>query len=73
MNVLTFLNSLRPSLPMSKEKPTTPTSNVEPRCWIQQGAVLINGERVEWNEEIDFPLTSVVLFPKNPQSRCTLL
>lgn len=34
------------------------------RC-IQQGSVVINGERVEPQEEIDFYINSVVFFPKS--------
>lgn len=41
-------------------------SNSEIRRWIQNKAVLFNGESVELNEEIDFPVFSLVLFPKNP-------
>lgn len=41
-------------------------STSELRRWIQNKALLINGETVEVNEEIDFPVFSVVLFPKNP-------
>lgn len=73
MNVLTFLNSLRPALPMSRERPCTVPSNSEVRRWIEQGAVHLNGEPCKWNEEIDFPLTSVGLFPGSPKSKVTLL
>jgi len=45
-------------------------SNSELKRWCQNKAVIINGETVEWNEPMDFPLISVVLFPKN---RITLL
>ena len=41
-------------------------STSELRRWIQNKALLINGETVEINEIIDFPVFSVVLFPKNP-------
>ena len=42
-----------------------PVSNSELRRWIQNGAIEINGEKVQVNEEIDFPINSVILFPKN--------
>ena len=38
----------------------------ELRRWIQNGAFILNGEKVCVEERIDFPLTSVVLFPRNP-------
>ena len=41
-------------------------SNSELRRWIQNKAFLINGESVDVNEKIDFPVFSVVLFPKKP-------
>ena len=48
-------------------------SNSELRRWIQQGAILFNGERMEPNEPIDFPLNSVILFPKSDKKRITIL
>lgn len=41
-------------------------SNSEFRRWFQNGAVVINGEKVKWDEEMDFPIISFVLFPKHP-------
>lgn len=41
-------------------------STSELKRWIQNKAVLINGEPVEWSEELDYPILSLVLFPKNP-------
>ena len=43
-----------------------PVSNSELKRWIQNKALIINGEPVNWDEPIDFPIFSVVLFPKNP-------
>lgn len=48
-------------------------SNSELQRMLEQGAVLINGERVDPKEEIDFPIFSVVLYPKSEKKRCTLL
>ena len=45
-------------------------SNSELRRWIQNKALLINGKAVTPTEELTFPLTSVILFPKY---RITLL
>jgi hypothetical protein len=41
-------------------------SNSELRRWIENGAVIVNGERVSPTELMDFPVSSVVLFPKRP-------
>ena len=38
-------------------------SKSELQRWFNAGNVVMNGERVEWNESMDFPLISVVLFP----------
>lgn len=41
-------------------------SNSELKRWFQNKAVLVNGEAINWDEGMDFPVFSVVLFPKNP-------
>jgi len=38
----------------------------ELRRWCNNKAVIINNKRVSWNEEINFPVTQMILFPKNP-------
>ena len=40
-------------------------SNSELKRWIQNKALVVNAEKVDWDELIDFPIISVVLFPKN--------
>lgn len=69
---LQWLNSLRPALPMSAEQPCKPMSNGELRRHMQQGGVLVNGERVAPDELIDFPVFSLVFFPKSATKRTTL-
>ncbi len=73
MNVLTWLNNLRPALPYSIEQPCKPMSNGELRRHMQQGGVLVNGERVSPDEPMDFPVFSLVFFPKSPTRRTTLV
>lgn len=73
MNALQFLNNLRPAIPMSVEKPCVLMSNGELRRQIQQGSVLINGEKFTPDEEIDFPVFSLVFFPKSQKRRTTLI
>lgn len=45
-------------------------SRAEIMRWMDQGAIRVNGERLR-QETIDFPLFSVILFPKG--DRVTLL
>lgn len=73
MNILTYLNNLRPALPFSTEKPCTIVSNSELRRWIANGSVLFNSERVTWDEEVDFPVFSLVFFPKSDNRKTTLV
>lgn len=46
-------------------------SRSEMRQWFKDGAVVINAETVAFDEPMDFPMISVVLFPKG--KRITLL
>lgn len=64
MNATQYLNSLRPAIPLSAERPCERMSNGELRRHITQGGVLFNGERVMPDEPIDFPVFSLVFFPK---------
>ena len=73
MTALQWLMSLRPALPMSIEQPCKPMSNGELRRHMQQGGVLINGQRVAVDEAIDFPVFSLVFFPKSDGRRTTLV
>lgn len=79
MNALQWLNSLRPALPLSiergddKTEPHRPMSNGELKRHMQQGGVLVNGERVMPDERIDFPVFSLVFFPKSATRRTTLV
>ena len=73
MNALAWLNSLRPAIPMSAERPNELMSNGELRRHMQQGAVLVNAARVVWDEPIDFPVFSLVFFPKSPTRRTTII
>ena len=51
----------------SREKPGTGVAtNSELKRWINNKALIINGETVTWDEELNFPIISVVLFPKHP-------
>ncbi len=75
---LAWLNSLRPALPLSIEQPPTKDnpaqsmSNGELKRYMQQGGVLVNGEKIAPDELIDFPVFSLVFFPKSAK-RTTLV
>ncbi len=73
MNVLTYLNNLRPALPYSSEKPSTLMSQSELRRHINSGAVTVNYERCTWDEEMDYHVHSLVFFPKSDKRRTTLV
>jgi hypothetical protein len=68
MNAWMFLRNLHEVCHFqSREgKKVGKASTSELKRWIQNGALVINNEKVTVDEEIDFPITSVVLFPKNP-------
>lgn len=71
MNVLQYVLSLRPALPLSREKPggkdkpCSIASNSEVRRWIGDGSVLLNGERWMADEEMPPLVWSLVFFPKS--------
>ena len=72
MNVLAFLNQLRPGIPYSVETPCTIASNGEIRRWCKNKAVIINTETVDWDELVDFPVFSIVFFPNSAKRRTTI-
>ena len=71
--VLEYMIGLRPAIPMSIEKSCTPMSNGELRRHLNQGGVKINGEPVTAQEKMDFPVFSLVVFPKSPTRRTTIV
>lgn len=48
---------------MSRER-TGKASSSELKRWLQSQAVLLNGRRIKWDEEVDFPVEQLILFPK---------
>lgn len=73
MNILQWFNNLRPALPMSMETPGKQLSNGELKRLMQQNGVLVNGERVTPDEPMDFPVFSIVFFPKSKTRRTTII
>lgn len=47
-------------------------SNSALRRWLDQGAVRFNGQVVTANKMLDFPVLSVIMFPKSDTQRITL-
>ena len=74
MNAWNFLRNLHSvcHFQSAEGKKVGDASASELKRFLQNSAVQINGERVAWDEEIDFPVISVVMFPKNENKRCTL-
>lgn len=80
VNVLTFLNSLRPAIPFSAEKPKDTDgrcvlmSNGELRRLLQNKAILLNGE-TDWKFDEEMPplVWQLVFFPKSEKRRTTIV
>jgi hypothetical protein len=49
-----------------------PASGSAVRRWLQEGSLVIDGERISPDEMLDYPIWSVVLFPKSNERRVTL-
>lgn len=57
----------------STERPPEKASKSELRRLLDQSAFRINGKIVKSKDVIEFPITSVVLFPKSETKRITIL
>lgn len=68
-----YIVSLKPFVPMSTETPGKELSNGEIRRLLDQSAIMINGKKPKSKEIIEFPVTSLVWFPKNHNKRVTML
>lgn len=66
MNAWEFLRELHGVCHFQSRERSGEASFSELRRWIQNGALKVNGERVSWDEMMDFPVFSVVLFPNHP-------
>ena len=65
MQAWKFLCSI-PHVPMQfNGKQAVVASNSEKRRWLQNRSVVINGVKPNWNDEICFPVTELVFFPKS--------
>jgi hypothetical protein len=50
-----------------------PPSNGELRRWVKNGVVLCNGRTLTLEGQVEFPITSLTLFPNNKSARCSLV
>lgn len=66
-----FMRSLHKTCCFQSRERVGLASNSELKRWLQDKAVLVNGEPLGWDEDMDFPIFSLVLFPKG--RRVTLL
>lgn len=60
-------------IPMSIEKPCTKPTNSEIKRWLNQSAVIINNQAAKPNDEIQFPVTHLVFFPKSANRKTTVI
>lgn len=70
---LRYIINLRPSVPMSIEKPCTIATNSEIRRWLDGGMIEINGERPKALDMLDLPIQSCIFFPNSKQRRTTIV
>lgn len=73
MTALEYLKGL-PFLPVSQERSKLGRpSNQELKRWLERGCVMINGEYPKITDEVEFPILSLVFFPKNKNKKCTMV
>ena len=72
MTILNLLLDLHSVCHFRSTEGKSELSKGELKRWCSLGSVLINGERVNWDEPFDFPVFSMVLHPKGVK-RTTLL
>ncbi|QBQ74751.1 hypothetical protein BcepSauron_371 [Burkholderia phage BcepSauron] len=75
MKAIDYLKSLHEvcAFQSTERRGTGPASNSELGRWLKSGALHVNGKAYGPMDKIEFPITSVVLFPKSKRSRSTLL
>ena len=66
--MLTTINSL---CKLRSTEGKSEVSKSEFKRWCEKGSVLVNGEKMKWDEELDFPIFSFILHPKG--NRITLV
>jgi len=60
-------------LPGSTEGHCARPSRSEVKRWLKKSSVVINGQKPEPTDEIEFPITELVFFPKSKRRKCTTI
>ena len=80
MNILTYLNSIRPAIPYSAEKPKDTEgkcvlmSNGELRRLLLNRGIVLNGQ-TDWTYDEECPayVWQLVFFPKSAKRKTTIM
>ena len=73
MTALELLKSI-PHLPMFiRNGHVAKAGTSQCKRWLQDKAVLINGQRPGPNDEVELPITELVFFPKSKEKKVTFV
>ncbi len=64
MNAWEYLRELHTVCEFHSKEREGKATNSELKRWLQNQSVLLNNRRIKWNEEVDFPVEQLILFPK---------
>lgn len=64
MNAWEYLRELHTVCKFHSKEREGKATNSELKRWLQNQSVLLNNRRIKWNEEVDFPVEQLILFPK---------
>lgn len=70
MTAWEYLRELNSVCQFHSRERTGIVTNSELKRWLQNQSVQLNNRRIKWNEEVDFPVNQLILFPK--RSRVTI-
>jgi hypothetical protein len=59
-----YLRKLNSVCQFHSRERTGVATNSELKRWLQNQSIQLNGRRIKWNEEVDFPVEQLILFPK---------
>ena len=73
MTAYEYLCERQKFLPASREVQSLgrAVSKGEIKRWLQNKAVLINGRRPDWKDEISFPIFELIFWPNSDKNRTT--
>ena len=64
MTAWEYLRELNSVCRFHSRERTGIATNSELKRWLQNQSVQLNNRRIKWNEEVDFPVNQLILFPK---------